>query len=71
MFGIGMPELILILIIAMVIFGPKKLPELGQAIGRGIKEFRKATQELKEGVNLKDIEITKPLEDLKRIESRE
>jgi len=45
-FDIGFPELILILIIALIVFGPGKLPELGGAIGRGIREFRKATQEL-------------------------
>lgn len=38
----GMPELILILIIALVIFGPKKLPEIGKAIGKGISEFKGA-----------------------------
>jgi TatA/E family protein of Tat protein translocase len=48
MFGsIGAPELILIFIIALLVFGPKKLPELGRALGRGISEFRKATNELK------------------------
>ncbi len=54
MFGIGMPELILILIIALIIFGPKKLPELGKALGRGIREFRQATNELKEGINIEE-----------------
>ena len=47
MFGsLGMPELIVIFIIALVVFGPRKLPELGRSLGRGIAEFKKATTEL-------------------------
>ena len=45
MFGLGMPELILILVIALVIFGPSKLPEMGSSIGKAIREFRTATKE--------------------------
>lgn len=45
MFGLGMPELILILIIALVIFGPSKLPEMGASVGKAIREFRNATKE--------------------------
>lgn len=48
--SLGIPELIIILIIALLIFGPKKLPELGRSLGRGIKEFRSATNEVKEQV---------------------
>jgi TatA/E family protein of Tat protein translocase len=47
MFGLGLPELIVIFVIALVVFGPKKLPELGKALGRGIAEFKKATEEVK------------------------
>jgi sec-independent protein translocase protein TatA len=48
MFGsIGAPELILIFIVALLVFGPRKLPELGRALGRGLSEFRRATNELK------------------------
>jgi len=43
MFGIGMPELIIILVIILIIFGAGKLPEIGSGIGRGIKNFKKAT----------------------------
>jgi sec-independent protein translocase protein TatA len=47
MFGsLGMPELIVIVVIALIVFGPRKLPELGRALGRGIAEFKKATNEL-------------------------
>ncbi len=45
MFGIGMPELIIILVIILIIFGAGKLPEIGSGIGRGIKNFKKATSE--------------------------
>ena len=48
MFGsIGMPELIIIFVIALVIFGPRKLPELGRSLGRSLSEFKKASNELR------------------------
>ena len=48
MFGsIGMPELIIIFVIALVIFGPRKLPELGRSLGRSLSEFKRASNELK------------------------
>ena len=45
MFGIGMPELIIILVIIIIVFGAGKLPELGSGIGKGIKNFKKATSD--------------------------
>ena len=48
MFGsIGMPELIIIMVIALIIFGPRKLPELGKSLGRSINEFKRASNELR------------------------
>jgi sec-independent protein translocase protein TatA len=46
MASIGFPELIIILVIALVVFGPKKLPDIGRALGSSIKEFKKATKEI-------------------------
>ncbi len=44
---IGMPELVIIFVIALIIFGPRKLPELGKSLGRSINEFKRASNELK------------------------
>ncbi|MDP4107977.1 MAG: twin-arginine translocase TatA/TatE family subunit [Bacillota bacterium] len=48
--NIGMPGLILILVLALIIFGPKKLPEIGRAFGQTLKEFKRSTRELTEDV---------------------
>ena len=45
--SLGMPELIMILVIALIIFGPRKLPDLGRSLGKSIGEFRRASNELK------------------------
>jgi len=66
MFGIGMPELIIIFLIALIIIGPKKLPDLARALGKGLAEFRRATNELKANIELDDVEdeLTGVQEDL-------
>ena len=51
MFGnIGMPELLVIMAIALLIFGPKKLPEVGKSLGKALREFRRTTDEIKEKI---------------------
>ena len=62
MFGIGMPEVLLILAVALIVIGPKKLPDLAKSLGRAIGEFKKATHEFKESIDinsdLKDVKDT-------------
>jgi sec-independent protein translocase protein TatA len=54
MFGLGMPELIVILIIILIIFGAGKLPEIGSGIGKGIRNFKKATHEKPDEIRAPD-----------------
>ncbi len=68
MFGLGLPELIVIFVIALLVFGPKKLPDLGQSIGRAMAEFKKASQEFQETVQseMKEVEKSTQLDELKK-----
>lgn len=61
MFNIGLPELLIIAAIALIVFGPNKLPELARAFGRAMREFKKATEEVKESFEAE----TKDLGELK------
>ena len=61
MFNIGLPELLIIVAIALIVFGPNKLPELARAFGRAMREFRKATEEVKESFEAE----TRDLEEIK------
>jgi len=48
--NIGFPELVVIYIVALLVFGPKRLPELGRSLGRGLSEFRRASSDLKNSI---------------------
>ena len=61
MFGMGVPEILLILAIALIVIGPKKLPDLAKSMGRAMREFKKATNELKES-----LEVETELGDVKK-----
>ena len=60
MFGIGMPELLLILGVALIVLGPKKLPELAKTLGKGLAEFRRATEELKDEFRKVETDLDNP-----------
>ena len=58
MFGIGLPELLIILIVVLIVFGPKKLPDLAKSLGKGMAEFKKVTDDFKSNIggDLRDIQ---------------
>ncbi len=60
MFGIGMPEMILILAVALIVVGPRKLPELAKSMGKAVGEFKKATTSLKESIDAETKNIKIP-----------
>jgi Tat protein translocase TatB subunit len=51
MFGIGVPELLIILVVALIVLGPKRLPEVAKSLGKAFAEFRRATSDLSEELN--------------------
>ena len=67
MFNIGLPEMLIILVIALIVFGPNKLPELAKAFGKAMRDFKKATEEVKDSFK----EETRDLEEIKNNLNRE
>jgi sec-independent protein translocase protein TatA len=69
MFGLGIPELIVIFVIALLVFGPKKLPDLGKSIGRAMAEFKKASDDFQESVKseMKEVEKSADIEQVKKL----
>jgi sec-independent protein translocase protein TatB len=63
MFDIGMPEMIVIFVVALVVLGPKKLPEVAKALGKGLSEFKKTFQDVKESVDKEFKESTSDIRD--------
>ncbi len=64
--AIGMQEMIVIFLVVLLLFGSKRLPELARGLGKGIREFKKATQDLKDELDVREIErdIKKDLNDI-------
>jgi TatA/E family protein of Tat protein translocase len=54
MFGLGTQEILIILAVALIIFGPKKLPEIGRALGQGLRELRKASRDIMDSIERDD-----------------
>ena len=63
---LGFSEMLVIFVVALLVFGPKKLPELGKSLGKGIREFRKATDELKSNWDEQVRDIPAPLHEVKK-----
>jgi sec-independent protein translocase protein TatA len=59
--NIGMPGVILILVVALIVFGPNKLPEIGRAVGKSLREFKKATEDITEDIRKEIVEEVKEI----------
>ncbi len=68
MFGLGMPEVLLILALALIIIGPKKLPDLAKTLGKSLREFKGAAQDFKNSINIETsiTDIDPPAEEIQK-----
>lgn len=66
MFGLGVPELLIILVLGLIIFGPGKLPDVGRALGKSIREFKSANKETEEPPKKAEIDVTEKPKELER-----
>ena len=66
MFGIGLPELLVILVVALLVLGPKRLPEVARTLGRGLAEFRRATSDITEELRSAQAMIEEEARETKR-----
>lgn len=73
--SLGMPEILFILVLALLVFGPKRLPELGRTLGKGLREFRRATTDLKRTVESEieaaDREAPRPMAAVEAVAARQ
>jgi len=67
MFGIGFNEIIIILLIALIVIGPQKLPDIAKALGKGYREFRKAFNDIKDELNIDDEDDEKSYDEIRKI----
>ncbi|MBF8257709.1 MAG: twin-arginine translocation protein, TatB subunit [Actinobacteria bacterium] len=68
MFGIGFQEMLIILVVVLIFFGPKRLPDLAKSLGKGIAEFKKASEEVRKGIDDAMKEETPKVEEPAKVE---
>ena len=69
-FGIGLPEMVLIFLVALLIFGPKKLPEIGRSLGKTLKSFQEASKEFEAEIKKEVDKVSEPFEEGKPMEAK-
>ena len=70
-FGIGLPEMAVIMVVALLIFGPKKLPEIGRSLGKALRGFQEASQEFQEEFKKEALELEESVKTTAQLESKQ